>query len=74
MLCAVLCSELRVEHVLSVSIRSRTRSGTECNKIGTSFAAFRDQPDRCGVPLGTCLSNQVSDGGNQHMISQQGKT
>ena len=37
-------------------------SGDECNKIGTSYSAFNNQPgDACGQPLGTCLKNQILD-------------
>lgn len=35
--------------------------GTECNKVGTSFSAFRNQPNQCGVPQGACLANQLRD-------------
>jgi hypothetical protein len=37
-------------------------SGDDCNKIGTSYSAFNNQPgDACGQPLGTCLKNQILD-------------
>lgn len=35
--------------------------GTECNKVGTSFAAFYNQPNQCGVAQGSCLRNQLRD-------------
>ena len=36
--------------------------GDECNKIGTSYSAFNNQPgDACSQPLGSCLSNQISN-------------
>lgn len=36
-------------------------TGTECDKIGTGFTAFRTHPDKCQRPMGTCLANQISD-------------
>lgn len=38
-----------------------TLDGTECNKVGASFSAFRNQPSQCGVPQGSCLNNQLRD-------------
>eukprot|EP00210_Caulerpa_lentillifera_P005322 g5085.t1 len=35
--------------------------GSECNKVGTSFTAFRFQTDGCSRPVGTCLANQLQD-------------
>ncbi|GAQ85247.1 hypothetical protein KFL_002260030 [Klebsormidium nitens] len=35
--------------------------GTVCNMIGTSFTAFRNQPNRCEQYAGTCLANQLVD-------------
>ena len=35
--------------------------GSGCDKPGTMFSAFRDQPNKCGVPAGSCLSNQLQD-------------
>ncbi|PRW58208.1 generative cell specific-1 [Chlorella sorokiniana] len=37
--------------------------GTECNKIGTSYAAFRNAqgPNVCRSPQGACLANQLRD-------------
>lgn len=37
-------------------------NGDECNKIGTSYEAFNNQPgDACEQPLASCLQNQISD-------------
>ncbi|CAI5951715.1 unnamed protein product [Closterium sp. NIES-64] len=35
--------------------------GSECNKVGTSFSAFRFEPERCQRSVGSCLSNQLLD-------------
>ncbi|CAI5513237.1 unnamed protein product [Closterium sp. Naga37s-1] len=35
--------------------------GSECSKVGTSFSAFRFEPDRCQRSVGSCLSNQLLD-------------
>ena len=35
--------------------------GRECDKIGTSFLAFKNQPNRCQRSVGTCLSNTPQD-------------
>ncbi|KAG2393955.1 hypothetical protein C9374_003719 [Naegleria lovaniensis] len=38
-----------------------TMSGSECDKIGVSFSAFRNQPNACSqLPL-SCLGNQLED-------------
>ena len=37
-----------------------SRDGSECNKINTGFHAFRNQPNRCEAPVGTCLSNGLA--------------
>ncbi|GAX84272.1 hypothetical protein CEUSTIGMA_g11695.t1 [Chlamydomonas eustigma] len=34
---------------------------TECNKVGTEFSAFFNQPDACYRAPQTCLSNQLKD-------------
>ena len=31
--------------------------GTECNKIGVSYDAFKAQGNQCGMSEGTCLLN-----------------
>nr|AKS04553.1 HAP2-like protein [Andalucia godoyi] len=37
-------------------------SGSECNKIGVSFVAFRyDQGNQCYGTVGSCLQNQLED-------------
>ncbi|XP_076953295.1 protein HAPLESS 2-like [Bidens hawaiensis] len=33
--------------------------GLECDKIGTSFEAFRNQPNFCNIPFMSCLHNQL---------------
>ena len=33
-------------------------NGSECNKIGVSFNAFRNQPNRCNSEVGECLKYQ----------------
>ncbi len=35
--------------------------GSGCDKPGTMFSGFRNQPNKCGVPAGSCLSNQLQD-------------
>ena len=35
--------------------------GSGCDKPGTMFGGFRNQPNKCGVPAGSCLSNQLQD-------------
>jgi len=35
--------------------------GSGCDKPGVMFSGFRNQPNRCGVPAGSCLSNQLQD-------------
>lgn len=34
-------------------------SGLTCDKIGVSFSAFKRQPEKCNVPVQTCLANQL---------------
>ncbi|KAL5552121.1 hypothetical protein UlMin_002297 [Ulmus minor] len=36
-----------------------TVDGRECNKIGVGYEAFKNQPDFCSVPNGTCLHDQL---------------
>ncbi|EFC41606.1 predicted protein [Naegleria gruberi] len=38
-----------------------TLSGSECDKIGVSYAQFRNQPNACSRPALTCLANQIED-------------
>jgi hypothetical protein len=38
-----------------------TLDGRECNKIGVSYSAFRNQNNACGTTAGTCLANQPHD-------------
>jgi hypothetical protein len=35
--------------------------GTQCDKIGTAYSAFRNQNRACTTPAGTCLSRQPDD-------------
>ena len=37
-----------------------TLDGSECNKIGISYSAFQDQPNKCQRPAGSCTGNQIS--------------
>lgn len=34
-----------------------SHDGSECDKVGSSFLAFKNQPNRCKRPVGTCLRN-----------------
>eukprot|EP00892_Ulva_mutabilis_P000250 jgi/Ulvmu1/10225/UM060_0025.1 len=36
-----------------------TLDGSECNKIGVGFTAFRYQSEKCGRTIGSCLGNQL---------------
>ncbi|KAF2076654.1 hypothetical protein CYY_002024 [Polysphondylium violaceum] len=36
-------------------------SGLTCNKIGVSYGAFQNQPNRCAAAFNSCLNNQLSD-------------
>lgn len=36
-------------------------SGTECDKVGVGYSAFRYQSNRCDQPIGSCLRNQIFD-------------
>ena len=38
-----------------------TNDGSECNKIGVSYSAFRNQVNPCTRQTGTCLANQPDD-------------
>lgn len=35
--------------------------GTACDRVGTSFTAFRYHPGACDRPVGACLGNQLKD-------------
>eukprot|EP01133_Synstelium_polycarpum_P007643 gene7643-8944_t len=35
--------------------------GADCNKIGVGYAAFQNQPSKCGARKGSCLENQIED-------------
>ena len=50
------------QYHLLVEREQVTFDGNECNKIGTSYSAFNNQPgDACLQPLGSCLDNQISN-------------
>jgi len=36
-------------------------AGSECDKIGVSYQAFRNQQNRCIRTVGSCLNNQLED-------------
>jgi hypothetical protein len=38
-----------------------TFDGTECNKIGTSYSAFRSQGNKCEMPVNSCFGSQLDD-------------
>lgn len=38
-----------------------TIDGRECNKIGVSYSAFRNQENKCQMKIGDCLHNQIID-------------
>ena len=38
-----------------------TLDGSQCDKIGVSFAAFNNQNEKCNVPVKSCLKNQIID-------------
>ena len=38
-----------------------TVDGTECNKVGTSYSAFKHQSSQCDNVAGSCLGNQLED-------------
>jgi hypothetical protein len=38
-----------------------SQSGTDCDRIGTGFSAFRNQGSPCQRELGTCLRGQILD-------------
>jgi Male gamete fusion factor len=44
-----------------LSLSDVSLDDSACNKPGTSFNAFYNQPNRCGQPAGTCLANQLQD-------------
>jgi hypothetical protein len=38
-----------------------TFDGRECNKVGISYSAFRNQIEKCKMRIGDCLHNQIED-------------
>ncbi|KAH7825618.1 putative Hapless 2 - Hap2/GCS1 [Monocercomonoides exilis] len=47
-------------------------TGTQCNKIGTSYEAFWQQGNRCEAQMGNCLNNQIEEfiNGDQNRIAK----
>jgi hypothetical protein len=50
-----------VDAWLLVEKSAVSMDGRVCNKIGTSYTAFRQQSAACDSVAGTCLSNQLED-------------
>ena len=50
-----------VDSWLLVDRQAVTLDGFTCNKIGTSYAAFRHQANVCTNQAGSCLRNQLED-------------
>ncbi|CUI15294.1 membrane-associated protein, putative [Bodo saltans] len=46
---------------LIVPLTAVTVDGTECNKIGVSYAGFNGQGNRCVMQAGSCTANQIDD-------------
>lgn len=46
---------------LIVNAEQVALDGTQCDKIGVWYSAFRDQSNMCNRPIGSCLHNQVKD-------------
>ena len=46
---------------LLVDKQAVTLDGTACNKVGTSYAAFRHQSSPCSNLAGSCLGSQLED-------------
>ena len=44
--------------------------GTECNKVGTSYTAFRGQSNKCNMPVSSCFQNQLNDLHNEDVSRQ----
>lgn len=42
----------------------------ECDKIGTSYAAFYAQGQRCNVQYSACLNNQLDDFYNEDKVHE----
>lgn len=38
-----------------------TLDGTQCNKIGVGYTAFRYEAGKCTKPVGSCTKNQIFD-------------
>ena len=54
-------SEDPFSHGLLIPRHAVDLSGSSCNKIGVSHAAFVMQGERCGGRVGECLRNQLDD-------------
>eukprot|EP00850_Spirogloea_muscicola_P008924 SM000049S16695 [mRNA] locus=s49:93424:102369:+ [translate_table: standard] len=50
-----------------------TLDGSECNKVGSSFAAFRYEASRCQKQVGSCLANQLADYAKASITTCNGK-
>ncbi|KYR02826.1 hypothetical protein DLAC_00292 [Tieghemostelium lacteum] len=51
------------------------KTGLTCNKIGVSYSAFQNQPNRCQAEFKSCLRNQLKDYFEKgtHFISSLGE-
>eukprot|EP00850_Spirogloea_muscicola_P016156 SM000129S26143 [mRNA] locus=s129:200864:204111:+ [translate_table: standard] len=50
-----------------------TLDGSEYNKVGSSFAAFRYEASRCQKQVGSCLANQLADYAKASITTCNGK-
>jgi len=57
-LCAQRLSVDGPDKFLVVDRMQVSLDGTECDKVGVGFTAFRSQGNACKMPAGTCLSRQ----------------
>jgi len=48
-----------------------TLDGSECNKIGVSYSAFRYESNKCQNRVGNCLKNQINNYYNNDLIRIQ---
>lgn len=49
------------QYTLLIDRENFSFGGSECNKIGTSYEAFNNQPSGCDRPVQSCLDNQIAD-------------
>lgn len=47
--------------LLAVGREALSLDGTGCDRVGSWYAAFQNQPRRCEVAAGSCLGNQIVD-------------